>query len=156
MTKYDMNRKSRSGMSGSAEGGFRQPGITGDEALVILAQRWRDRLFVNDDIFVINSLKDLATPAEAPLFYLIVLFSHYEWLKDFYEKRGISPESMKATLLDIPLKMDQCRERNGDFIMENDIADWISKHFRGQLFPKSIFRLFVVIRGFWIPSWQPF
>ena len=68
----------------------------------------------------------------AHLHALLTLLSQVPWLRAEYERRGLPKSVLRATLLDIPIWMEACREKTGAYGLIE--YSWLVHTFRLKLF----------------------
>lgn len=108
--------------------------VNSNDSLIKQALSWKEHIFKERDIFQNPSLSELHIPKIAPLLPVIVLAAGLGELKEFYSENNISNKIFSDTLFDVGRVMDECKGRNGSFVIEPPIFEWLCKHFRAQLF----------------------
>ena len=107
--------------------------IEENEELADLLLIWHQAIFHSNTEGIGKwRIPDAKLGESVSLFHVIALLSGLEELRDFYKKRNISNEVLKDTVFDISIWMQDFKSKNGYFGLPT--MDWITCHFRGQIF----------------------
>lgn len=108
--------------------------ITADAHLVIQSIKWRDIIFAPRDMFDSFEVESWEIPAQAPLMPLIVLFAGIEQMRQFYEEHHIPDKVFKDTIADINRNIGESKLRNGKYLIEPFVFNWLVKHMTNRVF----------------------
>jgi len=107
--------------------------IIADADLVVLATKWRDDIFATRDIFDGIDVDSWEIPAQAPLMPIIVLFAGLDKMQQFYKAHNIPDKVFNDTVADINRNMGEAKLRNGKYVIESYIFNWLVRHMTNRV-----------------------
>ena len=64
----------------------------------------------------------------------LTLLERFPWLKDKYNEHGIPDQILRDTMSDLPIWMDACMKRTGQWGISPEETGWLALHFDFKLF----------------------
>jgi len=108
--------------------------VVADEMLIELALKWQEEIFSQTNTLEEVRLNDWSIPDYSPLLPVIVLFSGFEKLRNYYVENGIDETELQDLLFDVGRNLDECKARKGSYKSESFVFKWLTRHFTARLF----------------------